>query len=449
MKFSTTMTTAQSRFLIFGLLLLLLTGCHSYALDKAQEDIRTSFTAGDFERTQAQLKKFKKKDIYKSKDDVLYNLESGMVYHFSGKYDSSTVFLSQAELEIEENYTKSISRGITSFLVNDNKLAYDGEPYEDIYINAFNALNYIHMQDFEGALVETRRMSYKMEQLDIKIKGLVSAFAKSDSSGRVDWGDGKVNIQNSALSHYLASILYAKAGNIDGSRIEYDKLGSALAEQSTISEFRKRPIEDFEYLKDPENYNVLLAGFSGQAPYKQQEDVRFFWDDYDNDKNNDFYLKFSLPTIHLYPSEAYRVQAIINDSVKVPLNLIEEMDVISSKVYNAKQPIIYGRALLRASFKAGGTKLISGAVRKEHAILADIIEILGFITQEASEKADLRSWQTMPGSAWMHAIKLSPGQHTIRIEYLSEYGRVMYFDEYNVNITDRTRLELIESIYSK
>ncbi len=448
MNFSNTMTTAQSRFLIFGLLLLLLTGCHSYALDKAQVDIRKSFTAGDFERTQEQLEKFKKKNIYKSKDDVLYNLENGMVYHFAGKHDSSTIFLSKAEAEIEENYTKSITRGITSFLVNDNKLAYDGEPYEDIYINAFNALNYIHMQDFEGALVETRRMAYKMEQLDIKIKGLVSAFAKSDSSGRVDWGDGKVNIQNSALSHYLASILYAKSGDIDDARIEFEKLGSALEEQSTISEFRKRPIEEFEYLKNPESYNVLLAGFSGQAPFKEQEDVRVFGGDDNEENNDDFYLKFSFPTIHLYPSETYRVRAIINDSVKVPLNLIEEMDIISSMVYQAKQSIIYGRALLRASFKAGGTKLISGAVRKEHKNLAGIIELLGFIAQEASEKADLRSWQTMPGSAWMHAIRLAPGQHTIRIEYLSEYGHVLYFDEYNVNITNRTQLELIESIYS-
>lgn len=448
MNSSINLATVQMRLLSFGALLLLAASCQSYALDQAQVDIRSSFTAGEFERTQAQLAKFKKKEIYKSKDDVLFNLESGMAAHFAEDYDSSNVFLTRAETAIEENYTKSISRGVGAFLVNDNKLVYDGEPYEDLYINAFKALNYIHLNDFDAALVEARRMAYKMEQLDIKIKGLVEAFAKSDTTGRIDWGDGAVNIQNSALSHYLATILFSKAGNIDGARIEFEKFGMALVEQNTASEFIKRESQEFDYLKNPANYNVLLSGFSGQAPIKNQEDVRIFWNAFDPDARDNVYLKFSFPTLHLYPSRVHSVHAIIDDSVRVPLSLIEEMDVVSYKVYKAKQSVIYGRALLRASFKAVSTKLVSNTVRKENAAIGDLLEIFGFITQEATEKADLRGWQTLPGSAWMHAIRLSKGQHTVRIEYLSEYGRRLYFEEYNVLINDQTQLELIESIYS-
>lgn len=425
-----------------------LSACHSYVLDDAQFDLRDSFTAGDYEHSEVLLKKFKNKDIYRNKDKVLFNLESGMIYHFSGKYDSSSVYLTNAEDLIDENYTKSISRGLGAFLTNDNKLVYDGEPYEDLYLNTFKALNYMHVKDWEAALVETRRMSYKMEQLDIKIKGLAEALSKSDSTKGTEWKSGKINIQNSALSHYLSTVLYAKAGDYDDARIEREKLDIALQEQARISSFAKDAMQDFQHLQNPDSYNVLLTGFSGRAPYKVQEDARIFHDNFDNDSDNDFYLKFSFPIIRTYDSKVSQVRAVVNDSIRIPLNLIEEMDKVSEDVYKAKQPIIYTRALVRATSKAVGTKLISGAVKKKNETLGELLQIIGFISQEATEKADLRSWQTMPGQAWMQVIHLPIGINTVRLEYIGARGRVLYFDEYEVNITPQTDLELIESIYA-
>ncbi|MEQ8577668.1 MAG: hypothetical protein RIC57_03060 [Balneola sp.] len=432
----------------FFMIGVVLSGCHSYVLDDAQFDLRDSFTAADYQSSEELLKKLKKKNIYRSKDQVLYNLESGMIYHFSNKYDSSSFYLSNAENEIDQNYTKSVSRGVGAFLTNDNKLVYDGEPYEDVYLNAFKALNYIHLQDWEAALVETRRMTYKMEQLDIKIKGLASAFAKSDSTGKTDWKTGDVNIQNSALGHYLSTVLYAKAGDIDDARIEREKLEIALKEQATLNTGRNIVKSDLSKLQNSNTYNVLLAGFTGRAPYKVQEDARVFMDDYDDEKDNEFYLKFSFPVLRTYHSDINYVRAVINDSITTPLDLIEQMDKVSAEVYKAKQPIIYSRALIRASSKAVGTKIISGAVREKNEFLGDLLQLLGFIAQEATEKADLRSWQTMPGQAWLKTIKLPEGINTIRIEYVGRNGRVRYFDEFDVNITPQTELELVESIYA-
>lgn len=417
-------------------------------LDEAQYDLRDSFTAGDYQHSEELLEKFKSKDIYKSKDKVLFNLESGMIYHFSGKYDSSSTYLNKAEELIDENYTKSISRGIGAFLTNDNKLVYDGEPYEDLYLNTFKALNYMHTKNWDAALVETRRMSYKMEQLDIKIKGLAEAFARSDSSKKADWKTGDINIQNSALSHYLSTVLYAKAGDMDDARIEREKLEIALKEQSTISGFNKTVHASFEDLQNPNSYNVLLTSFTGRAPYKIQEDARVFIDDYDSNKDNEFYLKFSFPVLNTFRSNVDFVRVVVNDSVRTNMYLIEEMDLVSAEVYKAKQPVIYSRALVRASTKAVGTKLISGAVREKNEIFGDLLQLFGFLAQEATEKADLRGWQTMPGKAWMNVMQLPIGIHTIRMEYIGNNGRVMYFDEFEVIITPQTELELIESIYS-
>lgn len=424
---------------------ILFSGCHAYILDDAQQDLRSSFSEGDYEQSTQLLQKFDTKEIYKSKDAVLKNLELGMVHHFAGNYDSSSVFFDKAERQIDDAYTKSISRGIASLIVNDNTLVYDGEPYEDVYLNAFKSLNYVHQKDWEAALVETRRMAFKMEQLDIRLKGIAEAFAKKDTTGKVDWSSGEVNIQNSAFSHYLAAILYAKTGKRDDARIEFDKLDIALDEQKKISPVHTN-IKDLEQIKDPGSYNVLISAFSGQAPIKRQEDFRL-WLSADEGEGT-FYVKFSLPQIDLYPSRVYGIRAKMNDTL-IPLNLIEEMDVVSKEVYKAKKPIIYSRALLRATLKATGSTLLASSVRKENKGLGLLIDLLGIIGQEASEKADLRGWQTMPGKAWMNVALLPAGTHDIEIQYLSKSGQILYAEYKTIFVSEHSSLELIESIYSQ
>lgn len=366
-----------------------------------------------------------------------------MIYHFAGDYDSSNTYLNNAEYLIEDAYTKSISRGIGSFLTNDNTLMYDGEPYEDVYLNAFKSLNFMHQQDLESALVEARRMSYKMERLDIRLKGLVEAFARSDSSGQT-WSSGEVNVQNSAFSHFLSSVLFAKTGKFDDSRIEFEKFSSAIKEQDTIGSLPKPDPEHLSQVQDPQAYNVLITAFSGQAPMKVQEDFRLWLDDGDDDS---FYVKFSLPKLLMYNSHVRAIR-VRTDTLSSPLYLVEEMDEVSAEIYKAKKPIIYTRSLLRATVKATGSTLISSSVKKKHKNWGFLLEVLGMIGQETTEKADLRGWQTLPGKAWVNTMKLHEGIHEIEIEYLSDNNSVLYSETYEVNVSGPNELLLVESIYS-
>lgn len=425
--------------------IILFSGCHAYVLDDAQHDLRSSFVTGNYQESSKLLQEFEDKEIYKSKDLVLKNLEAGLIHHFAGNFDSSTVFFDNAEILIDDAYTKSISRGFKAMLLNDNTLVYDGEPYEDIYLNAFKSLNYVHQNDWEGALVETRKMAFKMEQLDIRLKGLAEAFAREDTTGRVKWESGKVNIQNSAFSHYLAAILYAKTGKPDDSRIEFEKLKRALSEQEKINERAPVNITDLEKIREPQSYNVLVTAFTGQAPIKKQEDFRL-WLDGDND--NSFYVKFSLPKIDLYRSRIYGIRILTDSLETYDLELIEEMDAVSAEVYKAKVPIIYTRSLLRATIKAAGSSYAASSVRKKNKGLGFLVDVLGVIGQESTEKADLRGWQTMPGKAWMNVINLPVGVNEIQIQYLSASGSILYSEKRTIEITEQTQLGLIESIYS-
>jgi len=58
----------------------------------------------------------KEKEIYKEKDSILWNLEMGMLKHYNGAYEESNMYFLDAEIAIEQAFTKSVSRGIYAFL---------------------------------------------------------------------------------------------------------------------------------------------------------------------------------------------------------------------------------------------------------------------------------------------------------------------------------------------
>jgi len=423
---------------LFLLVLFFVTfsGCGAYVLDEAQNDLRKNYLNGELQRSADLLKRFDEKDVYRSKDNVLYHLEYGTVLHFTGAFDSSSTMFSIAEEEIDNLYTKSISRGLGSLLVNDNVLAYDGEPYEDIYLNIFKSLNFMHLKDYEAALVENRRLAFKMEQLDIRLKGLAEAFAKRDSMDVAEWNPDDVNIQNSALGHYLSAILYAKSLQPDDARIEFTKLKTALREQAPIRKYRPPSPSSMPSLTNPNAYNVLLVAFTGVGPTKRQEDVRLFFDE--------GYVKFSFPVLEVHDTRIASIRIRQDAQTLTELDMIEEMDAVAAEIYKAKQPIIYGRAMLRGILKAAGTAKARKEAKEKSDGLGFLTGLAGLIGKEITEKADLRGWQTMPGQAWTQVLKLPAGDHTLSIQYLSTSGRILHEEARQLNISPDTELEILE-----
>jgi hypothetical protein len=424
-------------------LFIFIGGCAAYQLDNAQDDLRASFASGDYESTAQLIKTLDQNEVYQSKEKVLLNLEHGLVNHFAGNYEVSSQYFTTAENEIDALFSKSISRAIKSFLVNDNSLAYDGEDYEDIYLNVFKSLNYIHMNELESALVEVRRVTYKLGRLDQKYNGLVEALSKADttSTDKDKWKTGSTNVENSALGRYLSTILYAKTNKPDDARIEYENLKKAYREQPSVYEFDKPSDEQLQQLTEPDSYNVLIQAFSGRAPVKKQNDIRFY------DDESDTYIKFSVPTLHTYDSQVKSIRVKVNNEYSEHLFLVEEMDLVAKEVYKVKEPIIYARSLVRAVLKAAATGKLRHEASKESEMLGRAFNIMGKIAQEATEKADLRSWQTMPGKAYSNVLNLPEGEHLIEMEFLNASGQVVNSETKTVTIGENTRLELIESIY--
>lgn len=427
--------------LFTALLFAVLNGCAAYTLDQAQTNLRTDFSNADFESASALLEKMDRENVYKEKDAVLLNLERGMIHHFSGEYEKSNQFLTKAENAIEENFTKSITRGVQSMILSDNSLVYAGEDYEDVYINVFKSLNFIHQNDYESALVEARRIAFKLEGIEVRNRGLAEMFAGADSLNKADWKTGDRIVENSALGHYLSAVLFAKTNRPDNARIESERMNRAFIDQSKAFDFTPPPAHEMNKIRNPDEYNLLITGFSGRAPVKQQNDVRLFVGEMNT------YLKFSLPSLHTYRSSVSRVEVVVGDTLRIPTYVIEEMDKVAADVYRVKEPIIYARAFTRSALKAVGSRAVTNRIYKENEALGMLAWLLSTIGSEVSEKADLRGWQTLPGKAHVNVAKLPPGLHDIRIEYFSNQNRLLFTENQTIEIFPGNDLALIESLY--
>lgn len=188
---------------------------------------------------------------YTDEDEVLYHLEYASLYHYREQWNESSKHFTRAERAIEQNYSKSISRNLQAWLVNDLQLAYDGEAYEDVYINVFNSLNYLHQGDTQGALVEARRVVHKLDRLSDRYKGLAASLSRDTAQVAVEQADEKMEDvdlltkdeqppeiqQNSALGRFLTTVLYGKTGSSDDAEIELQNLRTALEDQGRADYF--------------------------------------------------------------------------------------------------------------------------------------------------------------------------------------------------------------------
>jgi hypothetical protein len=70
---------------------------------------------------------------YPEKEAIVLYLDKGLLEHYSGNYAASQDDLQNAERLITEAFTKSVTEGAASYILNDNTKTYPGEDYEDVY----------------------------------------------------------------------------------------------------------------------------------------------------------------------------------------------------------------------------------------------------------------------------------------------------------------------------
>ncbi len=411
---------------------------------------------------------------YKKKKAVLYYMDKGQLSHLSGQWEESNQLFEAAEREIDELYTKSISKEAASFLTSDNVKPYSGEDFERVLINLFRALNYMYLGQPDEALVEARKVDHKLNLYNQR--------------------HGKKNVYSEdALVRYLMGMLYENQGEINDAFISYrkaletyrdysanykttipkklvadclrtaDDLGFREEMEEIQSKFPEVSFKSYKKLGD--KGELIFIHYNGIAPHKIDDifEISFGkgWgmvqrtqvssDDQARVQNATTIAKSIAADEHIsiafpkFVKGDYRIRrsevSIEGEKGGIRTELVENITAIAFKDLEDRINRVRVKAIARAAVKFALAHAVGKIAEKKGGKLAGMIsKKLATAAAAATEKADKRSWRTLPAQIRMARTTLKPGTYNLKLTFMTkDGGHVMEKTIENVKIEPRRK----------
>ena len=394
-------------------------GCSN--IEALQREVDANIARGNYRQAIEQIRGTEK--LYGEKNNVLYNLDLGMMYHYLGESDSSNSCFFRAEKKIEELYTKSISTQVLSFIINDNIIPYDGEDHEKVMLNVFTALNFAERGDAEGALVEARKV-------DLKLREYSKAY------------EGKNAYREDAFIRYVTGALYESAGEINDAFIayrnsyttykEYEKnyatkapsflvddivrTASLMGFEEERQEFLKAGGKRYDRKRSKDEGSILVVTYVGQAPRKDEIKPTVRIPDTAGVIHT---FQIALPKFvpRYFGGRKYFVEAISeHDSIVVTPESAEDITAIASKALDERIAMVYLKAGGRALLKFLAAEKAKADLKKNDNKLLNVLGSIAIdVAIGATEQADTRAWRTLPAQIHLARMNVKPGKYTLRV----------------------------------
>ena len=460
--------------LLPALPLVYICGCASSAAYKKQfAEVDPKLRAHDYQTILQEIDE-NREHCYKKKDRVLYYLDTGLLNHYAGKWQLSNKMLESAERAIEECYTKSMSRAASSMLLNDNVLVYSGEQYEDVYINVFNALNYIRLGNIEDAMVEVRRMGNKLNMLEDRNAVYARQYNQVRRNGLgFKHKQTKCRFYDSALGRYISMLVYRTDGRLDDARIDMNHIKALWRTAPQLYSFKMPPLDRALKPPPPGYAKINVISFIGRLPDKYArtlyittrpryitvtESVQLAngqrrtkvletipWQG-KKPLPNGMRLKFEVPYMRARPSKVGSIRLMVNDCELGWFVPLESMEKVALETFKVRSPLIYMRAVLRTAIKSIACAQTLEELKKQNngqPVPADIVSALF----SATEHADLRVSQFFPAMATIYELDMPEGSYHLKVVYYNRQKEKIFVDDLGKVKIRSGRLNLQESHY--
>ena len=394
--------------------------------------------------------------LYNEKNSIALFMDKGLLEFYDGNYEASTADLQNAERLIEEAYTKSVTQGFFSYIINDNIKDYPGEDFEDIYINIFNALNYYNRGSIESALVEIRKLTNSSGKLNMLARryeytdpntGYSMKDAAYRETGVSQMPDTKTTrFSNSALARFLSVLFYQAEGNTDAARIEFEHLQAAFSTNRTIYT-NPIPKTIMEIRNSPAGASRLnIISFTGLSPVKEEQKIILplpF-------QHPILQIAvFKLPVLVNRQSGITRIEVIINGGERFNLELLEDIGAVIKDTYNNRFSNIFLKTFIRTILKYAAADIAAVETAKNKSELAALgIAIAARTAADISEKADIRMSRYLPDKAYIGGINLEPGTYNVIINYY-HHGSIITNEIFNDVVVKKNSLNLLHSVNLK
>jgi hypothetical protein len=425
--------------IIFVALTAILAACATFYQKTFQ--VQSNIAQGNFEKADRLLAN----DTQWAENNhrVLYYMNRGVVSYMMGEYQQSINFLNQADYYIED-YTKQFGWEALSLVSNPMVKPYRPEDFEAIMIHFYKALNFLALNDLEGALVEARRINIRLNQLNDKYK------------------DHKNKYQRDAFAHNLMGMIYEAAADYNNAFIAYrnsfeayendyadlfglrapDQLKEDLLRAAKLSGLKEELYfyeEKFE-MQAPEiqtdtSGELLVFWLNGMGPVKSEWDITITNFGFSNNMvhlgNPQLGLNYSYHSANLSQREKIAFKNLSFFSVAFPkyverppvyntgyisyndtIHTFEEAEDINQIAFQCLRDRMVrelGNTLLRVATK----RALEELANNENENLGTIVSIVNALT----EKADTRNWQSLPHTIYYTRIPLPEGPHLLDLHF--------------------------------
>jgi tetratricopeptide (TPR) repeat protein len=357
-------------------------------------------------------------------DDVaLFLLDRSMISQQLGAHENSSKDLETADKQIEMlDFSRSTADEIGRYLFSDDVGEYKARPFEKLFINTMNMVNYLAEGNLAGAKVEARRFAvmqkYLRESQDDKATALL--------------GPGS----------YLAGFVFEQAGQADEALRFYDE---ALAAQNYLSLHEPvRRLAQRSGYRSPRINKLLEAG--GTAPEAEGGEllviVGYGRVPALHAERIPIGLALTIGAVHMSDMQVQSARraagqglvtwvnfpsldkspACVPASVKVgsallPLDGTTRIDDQMRAAYEATKGQVIASAIVRMVTRgAVGAGVGTGVGKASNSGAVGMLAAL--VTQAAlagADTPDTRSWATLPARIGFVRMRLPAGKHQVQI----------------------------------
>ena len=357
--------------------------------------------------------------------DLLYYLELGELQRLNRRYDESEKAWLAADAHVQAWEKTALTNpekllgGVTSVVLNDKTIPYEGHDYEKVMLTTRLALDHLARGDFDRARVDIKRTHERAAVIaELRAKelqkteeeagkrGLKTGFKELNGYPVQTIDNPEINaLKNSyenAFSHYLAGFVYEALGE--------PSLAAAGYRQAIELQPNRAQLEDAlagldtrVAARDDGFTDVLFVLESGTAPARQsrQFSLPFPY------RDRLLIVPVSFPVLAPTQPSFMPAQLQIQGQAPISTTVITSIDLMARKALQEEMPGIVLRGIIRSSTKA----IAQYQARKnDQTGLAALAMAIGSIV---TESADERGWRSLPAQIAIARARIASGEHTI------------------------------------
>jgi len=432
-------------------LLVSLVTCAGYDYNKQIGEIEKLFYSGQYKEA---ANKLLPTINTKSKDQLLYMMECGLILQVAGDYENSNKVFTEAA-KIADQITISVSKQAASLLLNETTTDYNGEDFERVLIHMYLGINYLMLSKPDEARVEFKKVNDMLRDISVTTgksykQNLMAKYLTAIAFEQIADQDNDMNDREFAYIEYKQIYELNPALNLvyrDLQRLA-KQLGDTDDYNMWIGKFGKRdtmPKGAGELIVIVQNGKGAIKKSRGSLLSDQamKSSIQVTLNGMSLGEGVTIAgvmiaLKNAENPIPKFVKRGGTINYLVvnvNDKDIERSYMLEDIATTAVKTLEDDYGRIYAKVAAGIAVKAAASVAAGYAAKKLAEQSDDLKGFSGIIGMVAGAgvgvgllsqiKPDLRCWHTLPENFQLSRLFLPPGTYTITFKYVDNAGNII------------------------